>query len=123
MEMVADARGDNGDAPRALPHTCPTSKQVGYHNHSEGSFLDGFSKVAQMARRAKELGQEAIAITDHGEVNQHLAFQKACLAEGVKLYMMSSPAEMSPTTAAGLLTLFVDTLMHQARLQGNTAPK
>ena len=60
------------------------SEQVGLHNHSEGSFLDGYARVEQMARRAKELGQSALAITDHGEVNQHLAFQKACQAEGIK---------------------------------------
>lgn len=38
------------------------------------------------------------------------------LAEGVKLYLMSSPAEMTPPTAEALLTLFVDSLMRLARL-------
>jgi DNA polymerase-3 subunit alpha len=60
------------------------SKHVGLHTHSEGSHLDGFAKVTDIAKRAKELGQQAVAITDHGECNQHLAFQKACNAEGVK---------------------------------------
>ena len=64
--------------------TVPQSQQVHLHNHSEGSFLDGFAKVEQMARRARELGQSALSINDHGEVNQHFAFQKACLAEGIK---------------------------------------
>ena len=80
MEQVADASG-SGDGPEALRKS---SKQCSLHVHSEGSFLDGFSRVGQIARRAKELGQSAVALTDHGEVNQHLAFQKACAAEGIK---------------------------------------
>lgn len=60
------------------------SKQVGLHTHSEHSFLDGFSKVTDIAKRAKELGQQAVALTDHGECGGHLKFQKACSAEGLK---------------------------------------
>jgi AcrR family transcriptional regulator len=39
------------------------------------------------------------------------------LAEGVKLFMMSSPSEMTPATAESLLTLFVDSIMKLARLE------
>jgi AcrR family transcriptional regulator len=42
------------------------------------------------------------------------------LAEGVKLYMVSSPAEMTPATAGSLLGLFIDSLMQLARLQADT---
>jgi AcrR family transcriptional regulator len=42
------------------------------------------------------------------------------LAEGVKLYLMSSPAEMTPGTAESLLTLFVDSLMKLARLEAQS---
>ena len=56
---------------------------VNLHVHSDGSTLDGYSRVGQIARRARELGQSAVALTDHGDVNQHYAFQKACQAEGV----------------------------------------
>lgn len=55
-----------------------TSKQVGLHIHSENSFLDGFSKTDHIAQRAKELGQHAVALTDHGEVGGHLQFAKSC---------------------------------------------
>lgn len=58
--------------------------QVNLHQHSEGSFLDGLAKASQIAKRARELGSEAVAVTDHNEVNQHFAFQKACVAEGIK---------------------------------------
>jgi DNA polymerase III subunit alpha len=57
--------------------------QCNLHQHSEGSFDDGYATVAEIAARANEVGAEAVAITDHGEVSQHLAFQKACRAEGV----------------------------------------
>ena len=53
------------------------------HIHSESSFLDGLSRVEEIAARAAELGQPAVALTDHGEVNGHLAFQKACQDVGV----------------------------------------
>lgn len=53
------------------------------HIHSESSFLDGLSRVDEIAARAVELGQPAVALTDHGEVNGHLAFQKACLDRGI----------------------------------------
>jgi DNA polymerase-3 subunit alpha len=57
--------------------------QVNLHCHSEHSFLDGFASVSSIARRVREVGSDAVALTDHNEVNGHLAFQKACRSEGV----------------------------------------
>jgi hypothetical protein len=45
------------------------------------------------------------------------------LAEGVKLFMMSSPTEMTPATAESLLSLFVDSIMKLARLEADSAGK
>jgi AcrR family transcriptional regulator len=42
------------------------------------------------------------------------------LIEGVKLFMLSSPMDMTPDTAEGVLTLFVDSIMQLARLQGKS---
>jgi hypothetical protein len=42
------------------------------------------------------------------------------LAEGVKLFMMSSPTEMTPPTAEALLTLFVDSIMKLARQEAES---
>lgn len=36
------------------------------HVHTEYSLLDGASRIADLASRAKELGMDSIAITDHG---------------------------------------------------------
>ena len=41
---------------------------VHLHVHTEYSLLDGACRIAGMMERVKELGQDAIAITDHGVV-------------------------------------------------------
>jgi DNA polymerase III subunit alpha len=60
-----------------------TVTQVNLHSHSDGSFLDGLQTVKQMAGRIVEVGSDAGSITDHNEVNQHFAFQKAMTAQGL----------------------------------------
>ena len=41
-------------------------KFVHLHIHSEYSLLDGANRIKDLPVRAKELGMDAIAITDHG---------------------------------------------------------
>ncbi|HET9946931.1 MAG TPA: DNA polymerase III subunit alpha, partial [Patescibacteria group bacterium] len=60
------------------------SNFVHLHNHSEYSLLDGLSHVKTMAKRAKELGMPALAVTDHGNMYGTIYFYKACLEEGIK---------------------------------------
>ena len=36
------------------------------HVHTEYSLLDGSSKIKELVSRAKELGMDSLAITDHG---------------------------------------------------------
>ncbi len=57
---------------------------VHLHVHSEYSLLDGACRISEMARHAKALGQEALAITDHGVMYGAVAFYKACQEAGVK---------------------------------------
>ena len=57
---------------------------VHLHNHSEYSLLDGACRVSAMPARAAELGQTALAITDHGVMYGAVAFYKACKAANVK---------------------------------------
>jgi AcrR family transcriptional regulator len=45
------------------------------------------------------------------------------LVEGVKLFMLSSPMDMTPEIAESVLTLFVDSIMQLARLQGAAPAK
>ena len=46
--------------------------------------LDGYGHVEDMVKRAAELGQPAMALTDHGNVYAAIDFYKAALDEGVK---------------------------------------
>ncbi|MBQ8382796.1 MAG: DNA polymerase III subunit alpha [Clostridia bacterium] len=57
---------------------------VHLHLHSEYSLLDGACRIKEIPRRAKELGQSAVALTDHGVMYGAVAFYKACKAEGIK---------------------------------------
>ena len=57
---------------------------VHLHVHSEYSLLDGACRIEQLVSRAKELGQTAVAITDHGVMYGAVAFYKACCAAGIK---------------------------------------
>ena len=54
------------------------------HVHTEYSLLDGSSKIKELIARTKELGMDAIAITDHGVMYGCIDFYKAAVAEGIK---------------------------------------
>ena len=54
------------------------------HLHSEYSLLDGACRIADIPKAAKALGQNAVAITDHGVMYGVVDFYRACRAEGVK---------------------------------------
>jgi len=53
------------------------------HVHTEYSLLDGACRIPALVRRVKELGQSAVAITDHGNMYGVIDFYKACKAEGI----------------------------------------
>ena len=57
---------------------------VHLHVHSEYSLLDGACRIDRMMERVKELGQTAIAITDHGVMYGCIDFYKAAKAAGIK---------------------------------------
>ena len=57
---------------------------VHLHVHSEYSLLDGACRIDALPKRVKELGQSAVALTDHGVMYGAVAFYKACRAAGVK---------------------------------------
>ena len=57
---------------------------VHLHLHSEYSLLDGACRVRDIPRRAAELGQTAVAITDHGAMYGVVDFYRACKDYGVK---------------------------------------
>ena len=57
---------------------------VHLHVHTEYSLLDGACRIGSIMERVKELGQSAIAITDHGVMYGCIDFYKAAKAAGIK---------------------------------------
>ncbi|PPF23115.1 DNA polymerase III subunit alpha [Rathayibacter rathayi] len=61
------------------------SRYVSLHTHSEHSELDSLAKISDLFARTAELGQPALAITDHGTLGGLWKAQKAADLHGVKL--------------------------------------
>ncbi|MBO4831553.1 MAG: DNA polymerase III subunit alpha [Oscillospiraceae bacterium] len=57
---------------------------VHLHVHSEYSLLDGACRIRELVRRASELGQTALAVTDHGVMYGAVNFYKEAKAAGIK---------------------------------------
>ena len=57
---------------------------VHLHCHSEYSLLDGACRIPDLVGRAKELGQPALALTDHGNLYGALEFYQEAKKEGIK---------------------------------------
>ena len=79
-------------------------KFVHLHTHTHYSLLDGLTKVDELIERAKELGMEAVAITDHGVMYGVIEFyQKAKKAGikpiiGVEMYVTENMYDKRPNT-------------------------
>ena len=57
---------------------------VHLHVHTEYSLLDGACRIKDLVKAAKEKGQTALAITDHGVMDGAVDFYKVAKAEGIK---------------------------------------
>ena len=53
------------------------------HLHTEYSLLDGACRLGPLVDRAKELGMESLAITDHGVMYGVVDFYEACNKAGI----------------------------------------
>jgi DNA polymerase-3 subunit alpha len=65
----------------------PEKKQsdfVHLHVHSEYSLLDGAARVEELVMLAREMGMNALALTDHGNMFGAIKFYKAALKAGIK---------------------------------------
>jgi len=54
------------------------------HLHSEYSLLDGGNRFPSLVQRVKELGMDAVAVTDHGNLHGAMEFYAEAQAAGVK---------------------------------------
>ena len=57
---------------------------VHLHTHSEYSILDGLSRIERLVQLAKEMGQPALAITDHGNLHGAVEFHRHATKAGIK---------------------------------------
>ena len=60
---------------------------VHLHLHTEYSLLDGATKISELFERVKELGQNSVAITEHGNMGAVIKKYQAAKKSGVKLIM------------------------------------
>ncbi len=61
----------------------PARPFVHLHCHTHYSLLDGASRIPELVARAKELGMNALAITDHGNLYGAIEFYRECKTAGI----------------------------------------
>ena len=66
------------------------------HVHSYYSLMDGLNSPAELVKAAKDAGQTALAVTDHGTLSSHREMQIACKEQGIKP-ILGVEAYISPT--------------------------
>ena len=76
----------------------PSREFVHLHVHTEYSMLDGAARITDLMKRANELGQKAIATTDHGYMFGAYEFWSKATAAGVKP-IIGLEAYLTPGTA------------------------
>lgn len=57
---------------------------VHLHMHTEYSLLDGAIRIEKLVQKVKQMGMNAVAITDHGNMFGAIELYKACKKEGIK---------------------------------------
>ncbi|TSC94447.1 MAG: DNA polymerase III subunit alpha [Candidatus Berkelbacteria bacterium Athens1014_28] len=67
-----------------MPDDKPKSNFVHLHVHSHYSMLDGMGNIPDLVKKAKDDGQIALALTDHGVMHGAIEFYETCKKEGIK---------------------------------------
>jgi len=60
------------------------SDYVHLHNHTHHSVLDGLTKIPDLVNKVKEMGMEAVAVTDHGTMTGTVEFYKTAKSNDIK---------------------------------------
>ncbi len=82
-------------------------KFVHLHVHTEYSLLDGAAKIKELIKEVKNQGNDAVAITDHGNLFGIIKFYKECKKNdikpiiGIEAYVTEDLYHKSPRTADG----------------------
>lgn len=83
------------------------------HCHNEVSYLDGYGSSKAFAQRAKELGFTHLALTNHGNIDGLIEFQRACQKEGIipihgcELYIVPDELHKEKNDKRGHITVLV----------------
>ncbi|HUD09089.1 MAG TPA: DNA polymerase III subunit alpha, partial [Candidatus Saccharimonadales bacterium] len=67
-----------------MPENKPKIPFTHLHVHSHYSLLDGLAKIDELLDRAKELGMESLALTDHGVLYGAIEFYQKAKERGIK---------------------------------------
>src|ERR1700704_2022371 len=70
---------------------------VHLHCHTHYSLLDGASRVPELIERVKDLGMNAVAMTDHGNLYGAIEFYKEAIAAGINP-IIGYEAYVAPTS-------------------------
>ncbi|MDB5161114.1 MAG: dnaE [Candidatus Saccharibacteria bacterium] len=81
-----NAKNSSGASGSARKQTgvLKSSDYVHLHNHSQYSLLDGLTKIPALVSRVKEMGMDAVAVTDHGTMSGVIELYKGALEAGIK---------------------------------------
>ncbi len=90
------------------------------HVHSEYSLLDGACRTAQLVKRAKELGMESLALTDHGNLYGAIEFYTKAKEVGIKP-ILGYETYVAPTSRLKKDPGQKETLHHLTLLAKDTA--
>ncbi len=77
---MPDAANDQGRSPGAVAE----QPFVHLHLHSQYSLLDGGNRIDRLVQRVKDLGMDAVAVTDHGNLHGAVEFYTRAKDAGVK---------------------------------------
>ena len=85
QRILNSSMGDTANTvEKANTAQLKASDYVHLHNHTHHSLLDGLSKVDELVDLVKDLGMEAVAITDHGTMSGSVELYKAATEAGIK---------------------------------------
>jgi DNA polymerase III subunit alpha len=81
--------GHRHSSPPLVARRKPTGnlkpmRWVSTHGHTTFSYLDGYQLPEAHVRRATELQMSALSVTEHGNIDSHVKFEKAAEGTGVK---------------------------------------
>ena len=76
-----------------------------YHTHTDGSTLDGLSKVKDLVAKAKSLNMKALGISDHGTLANTYSLWNECNNNNIKSILAN---ELYYTHDTNILSLPAD---------------